>query len=420
MRKNLTNHKSAISNYNIYTIVFLILFVLNWNSSCIAQQKITGKVLDKETGRVVEFCNVYVKNNNPIGTATNEIGEFALSLSSDLFIKDTLLFTVIGYISLNVPLKELIQNGEQKDFYITPASYSIEPVEIYAPSEKAKEIVSKAISRKSKNYSNKNHVLRAFYRESQINVSDSTYQYLIEADLYILDQGIKKSRDRVRVAINQMRRSDDLRSSIERRAIFKMIGKFLKTSNSLYAYNMHFLKEGDENFGWFNKHFLEKHNFYMYKQLTWENDSIVIIRFNGKITSSKGIYNLGLIHINIKDYAILKVEYAFEQGNFKQKKLQIFEKNSDGYYYPRLFQSVDLNQEKLLLFYDVENDNQSFEKVSRKSSTEKTIDTFDIQYTYDEIFWKNYNMLQLAPVSIKIVKDLERTRDLKEQFYKPK
>ena len=78
--------------------LFLLLTLLSFSLTALAQQKVTGKVKDS-SGAPVIGASVVVKGNNTMGTITDFDGNFML----DVPAKSVLVISYIGYVTQEVP-----------------------------------------------------------------------------------------------------------------------------------------------------------------------------------------------------------------------------------------------------------------------------------------------------------------------------
>ena len=78
--------------------LFLLLTLLSFSLTALAQQKVTGKVKDSSGEPVIE-ASVVVKGNNTMGTITDFDGNFML----DVPAKSVLVISYIGYVTQEVP-----------------------------------------------------------------------------------------------------------------------------------------------------------------------------------------------------------------------------------------------------------------------------------------------------------------------------
>ena len=87
--------------------LFLLLTLLSFSLTALAQQKVTGKVKDS-SGEPVIGASVVVKGNNTMGTITDFDGNFML----DVPAKSVLVISYIGYVTQEGPdsRKEFIRD----------------------------------------------------------------------------------------------------------------------------------------------------------------------------------------------------------------------------------------------------------------------------------------------------------------------
>ena len=77
------------------------MFLLN-AITVVSQNSLTGTIQDFDTGERLQYANISLLNS-PVGTMTNENGEFVLYLNKTN-LKDTLLISFLGYSNLKIPV----------------------------------------------------------------------------------------------------------------------------------------------------------------------------------------------------------------------------------------------------------------------------------------------------------------------------
>ena len=144
-------------NISFYAAALLLIFVFQTAAAGISGDRkkseqqsyvtIKGKVVDAETGVPLVFASVSVSEAN-VAIVTNIDGEFTLKIGESLLLKN-LEFSFIGYknvISMEsapIPIKEII----------------VKPIDPY-------DIVTRAITRIGRNYTDEANLMTAFYRET--------------------------------------------------------------------------------------------------------------------------------------------------------------------------------------------------------------------------------------------------------------
>lgn len=403
-------------------ICTIVIFIIT--GTVYGQHSISGKVTDSITGEPIAFSHIYLKNYRHLGTASNELGEFAIRVFIDN--KDTLVISSIAHHDYYLSIEDSREMDFPAGFKLSPKQYLLEPVEVRAPSETAKNLVKKAIDDLKKNYNPRRHVLHAFYREFSIDPKDKVFQSLAEADVLISDRGILRDNERVKVSLTELRRSDDLRDSWFRKVFRRISDMVFQPSNGIYStYNSHFLKPAQGNAGWFDESFFDNTDFYLNKQIVDKNDTISVIGFVGKTAHLRNNNELGIIHINHSDNAILRVEFEYKYSDdFHLQRLQTFQKHEDGYYYPGIIRIHSNYITNMLMYvYDVSNERRELRENFWTFLPWRILDRkdniFELDYTYNEDFWENYNAIQLVPIDDKLIYDMERHRSLMEQFHSP-
>jgi hypothetical protein len=163
--------------------VGLLLFVLLSFISHIRAQDtenfftVGGVVKDSKTKKNVEYANVSAVGAN-VGTITNENGEFTLKISNDLNVNEIEL-SCIGYYNAKYTINRSKLSGQL--FSLTPRSIALQEIEVVSWKNPI-DLVTAAIDKIDKNYSNTPNLLTAFYRETiqkrkkYINISEAVME----------------------------------------------------------------------------------------------------------------------------------------------------------------------------------------------------------------------------------------------------
>lgn len=122
----------------------LLIFILLCSSfTAIAQQKISGVIIDKKTKESLPFANIILSTSK--GTITDAEGKFTLDLPKGI---TSIRVSYIGYKTLTVPI-------EKNDVYLKiplePSQESLEAVVLYNKENPALQIIRDAIKRKKDN-----------------------------------------------------------------------------------------------------------------------------------------------------------------------------------------------------------------------------------------------------------------------------
>ena len=149
------------------TITILVAsLILGWLLPIKAQNAgeviISGIVKDKDSRKKLENVNIAVIGSN-VGTVTNADGAFTLKVSQSE-IKQGLLASYIGYMNTRVSVDEIMKvQGNQLVITMRPSTEWLNEVNVFGG--KPRDLVEKAIAKIGQNYSDKDNLYAAFYRE---------------------------------------------------------------------------------------------------------------------------------------------------------------------------------------------------------------------------------------------------------------
>lgn len=154
--------------------VFLVLLIQN-----VYAQEVKGVIVDKTTKKSIPFATVSSFNAYSIA---NEQGQFRLS-PQPFNTNDSILFQVMGYIDLKLPIKKL---GDS--IYMIPNPIELDEVILVNNQYNPEELIEKVKASFEKNYAYNLEKKRIFLREStydsiedfQMNLLKSTYSEINE------------------------------------------------------------------------------------------------------------------------------------------------------------------------------------------------------------------------------------------------
>jgi hypothetical protein len=154
-----------------------------------------GKLVEDRKGKPVPYASVSVLDK-PIGTITNDDGEFLLKLHPDN-IRDTVVMSCMGFGQIRLPAWQLLDDDL---FILEPVSIRIKEVRVTGTTPK--KLLENIRQNLERNYSNYPKLMTAFYRETvqqdgnYINVSEavmeilkSPYTHTVRSDLVRLVKG---------------------------------------------------------------------------------------------------------------------------------------------------------------------------------------------------------------------------------------
>lgn len=88
-------------------LLLIIVFAISYDIS-FGQITIQGRILNKETQEPVPYANIGISNSN-VGTLSNLDGSFSIPIPNK-FIRDTLIFSALGFTKKAIPIQFISQN----------------------------------------------------------------------------------------------------------------------------------------------------------------------------------------------------------------------------------------------------------------------------------------------------------------------
>lgn len=394
------------------SIIFLIFFSIGSPAQG-NQAKLEFQVLLLPDSSFAAFANVYLKNNRGIGTITNEQGEFSFSYPDSLS-SDTLTISYLGYKPHYISLR---QRKQPSVIYLKEEIVTLKEISVTANKDLAGGIIQNAVNNFSKNYPTRIHFLEAFYR--QLDTKDSAYVYLLEAALTIQDYTYKKPPQKARIKVEQLRKSDDQgeNSAIAIRTGKWLAEKFDVAINEFYrVFDLRYLRPdyllGDWDFT-IGEYFIE------------EGDTVVQIFFDTPAKYRGNIRKNGIINVNLSNYAITSFEqFGVVNGVINPHSIIRFQQVGDKYYPKFISQSKprfssfgvwQYSNASMLITNIIEDNNKAY-KVKKAFAAKREDLIQEKNYPYNQLFWENYNIIKLTPLSIRAKRDLERLKNIEDQF----
>ena len=346
-------------------------------------------------------------------------------------------------------------------------------------SDSGRAILREALKRLKKNYPTKMHQLNAFYREKVQSRDDYGYTRLMEGMVDIQDWGIDSDPERMRIRVNEYRKSNNLaKQTLGQRAWYLMFDK----DNPLYdilaqdPVRIHTHNERTTTKVPGYKWTRNSRSYWLGEMLKSPDASVRLV----DLTSYDGeqVYHLkfkypsyrGDIYINSEDYGIHHIDYylgssfseslaylKLDTNNLSEKKkimvkdmktstenmqhegkyigkLKVdYQKTGEKYYlsYIEWMTMGDFRKSKIhegkttgsynfcsLMVNEVQTDKKEMAKVKPRQALNRKEDTDDVRKQYNERFWRNYNVLLATPLENKVIRDLTFEESLEQQFKK--
>jgi hypothetical protein len=340
-----------------FLVVFYTLFFSHGYVQAQDHFTISGRVVNSQTGKPVEFATVCVLNQS-VGVITNDMGEFTFKLPLKYQGGD-LCVSSIGFKNYTRRIQEIIGYSTSCRIELTPNVYKLKEIAVLAKRKRMapEQIVEKAIDAIPDNYSNQSFLLKGYYRDYLKNQGE--YINLLEAALEIEDQGFgKRDFETTRYKLLQTRIDDDYDYDRTKYLEYdNKLGKFIPGvvlqsfgGNELSVLRAHDPVRNANRFSFsfincLKDDFLNNHLFtvdsvtvvndqYVYCiGFEYQNDLGEPVRFLsasiGDYIPQKGKiekYNIrGKIYISASNYSILKIVYTNYFKNRNKRKGKIYE-----------------------------------------------------------------------------------------------
>lgn len=425
---------------------FILFYILTFFQQTKAQnpkyKSFQSIVLNSTDSSAVQWAHVQITNAG-IGTIANNSGEFILHVADTVYKSyPDIKFGCIGFKSKVISLFDIDQNRLQYDsIFLEPETTYLREVIVTANKKDTLDIfLLKVIAKLKRNYANTTFYCEAFFR--QISQTGESASRLVEAAIDIKDNGYSKHNSRIKIRINQLRKSNDYTNYSWIKNLYNLT--FGSSNDILQTYNSDLLRP--------NKELTKKNAFNDFKE--FKLDSIIGKGVNAiasiTFVSHRNGDSILLFHktrllINLTDLAILRIEHswtpnpkvtlvntsslsAFYHGVCRVKKTIEYQKIGSRYYplFISVFEPVDGSQfanneqsykESIILVNKIDA-KQHNQKIRYKEKENDDVDVYEKPFPFNPEFWETYNMVSLNPITDKDIFSLERKQNLNDQFIK--
>lgn len=432
--------------------LFLIIPTLNMMSQTLS---VYGKVLNQETAEPVSYCSLTIGGTHR-GTIANAEGEFELFFP-DTLLTDTLVFSAIGFHQYSILLDSLNQT-DSLGIQLVPNEYTLNEVLLLSEEINAKDVLEKAIANIKNTYSRKPYYLKAFFRE--MNFQDEVYQRLIEAAVNIYDPGVQKDPTRLRIKVEELRKSEDYRElSFFQKGLSLIAGAKQNSIVSLMYWNptrYHLFQEDRPwapSYVWLRQSFLTQYSFEFTDLVKEGEQEYFKIRFTlpDSLKTQEVYMKEGSLLIHTEDFGIRRFTYIYRDNPFVSSvtaglgeekflyKLDVSYKKVQDRYYPSKILLTSSGVDGLPFNFDVTRDNKQvtgglrgttlllqvtgivtdkkqMEKIKKRDREKRGVDLYEKEFEYNATFWEGYNSMPIDRKYISAKDDLERKMSLQKQF----
>ena len=279
--------------------IIILLMAVNAAMPLMASQDedklviVSGLIKDNVTKRPLASANITVPGTN-IGTVANAEGKFSLKLPA-VYKDKTIEVSHIGYHNSSLPLSTTPLSGIT--IWMKPYSNLLNEIIVY--SNNPRQIVEEAISKIAMNYSDKNNMLTAFYRETV--QKRNRYISISEALIDIFKTPYaKRSIDRDRVQVLKGRkllsqnRKDTLSVKLAGGPYLSIFMDVIKNQNLLL-----------------NKNDLTYYDFWIEDPVSIDNRLQIVIGFRPRIKSEIALL-YGKLYIDRQQLALSRAEFNLD------------------------------------------------------------------------------------------------------------
>lgn len=301
------------------TITILVAsLILGWLLPIKAQNAgeviISGIVKDKDSRKKLENVNIAVIGSN-VGTVTNADGAFTLKVSQSE-IKQGLLASYIGYMNTRVSVDEIMKvQGNQLVITMRPSTEWLNEVNVFGG--KPRDLVEKAIAKIGQNYSDKDNLYAAFYRETV--QKGRRYIGVAEAvmDVYKTDYKDRRTvRDRSKLIRGRRLMSQRSKDTLS----VKVAG------GPLVPIYLDIVKNGEDLLNITN---LQCYDFIMDKPVLIDNRMQYVVAFVPRMNLEYALY-MGKLYIDQETLSFTRAEFEMDVSDKAKAVRTILQKKPAG------------------------------------------------------------------------------------------
>lgn len=409
------------------TVVLTFLtcwFVVFFGMAQTVEIVFAGVVKDKDNKKELGNVNIAVDGTN-IGTVSNSDGMFSLKLSSDEADK-RITFSHLGYLNTHLYPKDL-EKGKMVTIWLIPSPMPIDQVNVFGG--EPRELVVKALRKISSNYSQKDNLFSAFYRETVqkrqrfISISEAVM------DVYKTDYKMRDVyHDRVQIQkgrrLTSQKKSDTLAIKISGGPLMPVYMDIVKNPDVLLDEQM-----------------LACYAFRLETPVLLDNRLQYVISFRPLVSLEYALYK-GTLYIDQESLAFTRARFELELSDKSKAVKSILQKKpvglrfkpqlmsflvtyrqQDGKTYlnylrndirfkcdwkKRLFSSAFTTITEMVM---VDRTDEPVETIKYKDSFKQREVFYDVVEEYwNEDFWKDYNIIEPTESLDTAVKRLKKQK----------
>lgn len=365
---------------------------------------LSGKIIDSKKEDPIKYASVSLLNY-PIGTISNEDGEFLLKIHPD-HILDTIVISCMAYSQILKPANLIL---DEDIFVMNPISIRIKEIKVTATTPK--DLLENIRKNYTNNYSNSSSLMTAFYRETV--KQNGKYINVSEAVLELLKAPYSNALKNDVIRLIKGRKSPDVQP-------FKWInfklqgGPFTMTKLDVVKTTERFIDPEYEEFYKYN----------ISKVIWYNNHPVYVLKFEPLTTSDYPEY-IGEMYVHRETFAIVHARFKLAKRSLSESESTLIKKKPKGVKARPTFVEYKVNYQNYKGKWHLATVQASI-KIKIKSKRDRLNSEFhsisdllvtDIQNTtlkrfprteafkrgdvfvemidhYDEQFWENYNTIK--------------------------
>jgi hypothetical protein len=373
---------------------------------------ISGKIIDKLTGKSLPYASISIKNKN-IGVISNINGLYTIKIPAK-YKNDTLIISYLGYAYKTYGINNIKGN---LNVVLTPVNRTLQ--EITVSGNSCKDLIKKAISDFSKNYFSNAYSFEAFYRESV--KKDKKIMVYSEALLSGYKSKISSHNEKA-----ELIKGRTFRNLIETDTLL------IKLKGGIDACFL--LDIVREPLDFLTKENIDNYDYFLDGVTIWNNNLVYEIKFKPAQQHYTGFS--GKLFLSVSELAIVEAEFEFsdkkihESENIfvlrKSKKIRVipqkthytvkYDKQNGKFFNKYVRGELTISVKKRRKFFKdnytttmemlyTAIDTVNVAKPSKKKLIKTSTVFADANYLYDNKYWGSSNIINPDADIIEVLKE---------------
>jgi len=268
-----------------------------------------GTIVDSQSNEPLAYASVALKNKL-LGTVSNQDGSFVLKVPKNE-TGDTLNITYLGYLPLQLPVKNLIDVKPKISLELL--TYFVKEISITpnAATNLLKEVKSKI----AQNYSDKPINLKTFYRETITENNKCIQQIEAVMEIYKNSYTLSRAADMIRIL--KGREKKDVAPSVLWNYIDFVDGPYEALTSDVIKYQTNFLRVPQNQTNFLDEKNFRFYDYHLTENFNYQSQTVYLIDFKPKKKPRRGAYE-GQIYIDKNTLAIIGMFYRIADDKINQ------------------------------------------------------------------------------------------------------